>query len=258
MQKTVLAIAAHPDDIEFVMSGTLMRLKAAGWRLHYHNIANGCGGSLTLPADEIAAVRLGEAQAAAAALGATFHPPFCDDLAVFYTPDLMRKLAAVVRQTKPSIILTHAPIDYMEDHQNAARLAVFGAFSRGVPNYETEPPRDAFSDPVAVYHAQPHGNRTPMREIVKPTLTVDVTDLLKQKRDLLALHASQASWLGDTQAMSYLQTMEDLGREVGLMSGRFEIAEGWRQHLHLGLAPEDFDPLSNALAPHAHFLTPAS
>ncbi len=256
MQETVLAIAAHPDDIEFVMSGTLMRLKAAGWRLHYFNIANGCGGSLTLSPEEIAAVRLDEAQAAAKSLSAEFHPPICDDLAIFYSPELMKRVAATVRQVRPSIILTHAPVDYMEDHQNTARLAVFGAFSRGVSNYATEPPTKSFSDPIAVYHAQPHGNRTPMREIVRPSLAVDVTELIHQKRDLLALHASQASWLGDTQAMSYLQTMENLGREVGLMSNKFEIAEGWRQHLHLGLAPEDFDPLSQALAPHIESLKP--
>ena len=39
--KVAMAIAAHPDDIEFMMSGTLMRLGKEGWELHYMNIANG-------------------------------------------------------------------------------------------------------------------------------------------------------------------------------------------------------------------------
>jgi hypothetical protein len=47
---------------------------------------------------------------------------------------------------------------------------------------------------------------------------------------------------------SYLQTMEQLNAEVGALSRRFERAEGWRQHLHLGLARTDFDPLADALA----------
>ncbi|MCC7085693.1 MAG: PIG-L family deacetylase, partial [Pirellulales bacterium] len=41
---TVFAIAAHHDDIEFLMAGTLLRLCAAGWELHYMNLASGnCG-----------------------------------------------------------------------------------------------------------------------------------------------------------------------------------------------------------------------
>ncbi len=248
MPNVALAIAAHPDDIEFVMSGTLLRLKAAGWEIHYLNLANGCGGSLTMSATETSAVRLREAQAAANRLGASFHPPLCDDLAIFYVPDLMAQVAAIVRKVQPSIVLTHAPLDYMEDHQNTARLAVFGAFSRCVPNYQTLPPVTHFTDEIAVYHAQPHGNRTPMGEIVKPTLAVDTSDLMDAKAELLALHESQAAWLGASQAMSYLQTMKDLGREVGLMTPKFQSAEGWRQHIHLGLSNPNFNPLADALS----------
>ncbi|MEO8269951.1 MAG: PIG-L family deacetylase [Aureliella sp.] len=39
--RSVLAIAAHPDDIEFVMAGTLLQLSQRGWQVHYFNIANG-------------------------------------------------------------------------------------------------------------------------------------------------------------------------------------------------------------------------
>ena len=43
--KTAFAIAAHPDDIEFFMSGTLMLLAEAGYEIHYMNVANGCCGT---------------------------------------------------------------------------------------------------------------------------------------------------------------------------------------------------------------------
>jgi LmbE family N-acetylglucosaminyl deacetylase len=142
----------------------------------------------------------------------------------------------------------------MEDHQNTSRLAVFGAFSRCVPNYQTQPPVEHFTGDIAVYHAQPHGNRTPLGEIVRPTLAVDTTDLMDAKEKLLASHASQAAWLGACQAMSYLQTMKDLGREVGLMTEKFTSAEGWRQHIHLGLSGAHFDPLSDALTDHITYL----
>ena len=251
----VLAIAAHPDDIEFVMSGTMLHLASVGWTLHYLNLANGCYGSNKLDREQTTAVRLREAQAAAVAMPANFYPPMCNDLEIFYTSELLARVAAVVRQVQPSIILTHAPVDYMEDHQNAARLAVGGAFTRAMPNFTTDPPHASYDAPVAIYHAQPHGNRDPLGQKVEPSYFVDVTPFRQRKRDLLALHASQGDWLDDSQALaSYLDTMELLNRVVGQWSGRFELAEGWRRHLHLGFAPADYDPLRAALPAEVLYL----
>jgi LmbE family N-acetylglucosaminyl deacetylase len=247
-QPTVLAVAAHPDDIEFVMAGTLLQLAHRGWEVHYFNLANGCYGSRTLNREACAATRLQEAQAAAAMIPATFYPPICDDLDICYNRETIAKVAAVVRMAKPRIVLTHALIDYMEDHQNTARLAVTAAFTRGMPNYPTEPNVEFVPGDVAVYHAQPHGNRTPLGEWVVPTHYVDVSGLLDRKRELLGQHVSQDQWLDDSQRLSsYLSTMEELNRQVGAMSKRFEIAEGWRRHLHYGFSAPDFDPLREAL-----------
>lgn len=245
---SALAIAAHPDDIEFVMAGTLLRLAQRGWRLHYFNIANGCCGSMTLDRESCAKVRLAEAQRAAELLGASFYPPICDDLAIFYTSETLAKVSAVVRMAKPQIVLTHSLVDYMEDHQNAARLAVTAAFSRAMPACHTQPSVPPYSHDVTVYHAQPHGNCTPVGDPVTPTHFVNVTDLVDQKRQLLLAHQSQASWLDETQQLSsYVATMEELNGEVGRLSGRFQLAEGWRRHLHLGFCSEKADPLAAAL-----------
>jgi len=68
------------------------------------------------------------------------------------------------------------------------------------------------------------------------------------KRAALACHKSQKEWLDTSQGLdSYLITMEAMSREVGGLSGRYEYAEGWRRHLHLGFCAEDADPLSEAL-----------
>lgn len=250
MRKSVLAIAAHPDDIEFVMAGTLLRLVELGWEAHYFNVANGCCGSTKLGRVECAAVRLQEAMLAAGKLPAKFYAPICDDLELFYNRENHQKVAAVVREAKPSIVLTHALSDYMEDHQNAARLAVSGTFVRSMPNFETAPSIPHFEGDVAIYHAQPHGNRDPLGNKVTPRLFVDVTKFAKQKRELLECHASQNAWLDESQGMSsYVATMEKLNSEVGQMSTTgFDLAEGWTPHLHLGFAASgDFDPLSDAL-----------
>jgi LmbE family N-acetylglucosaminyl deacetylase len=250
MTKSVLAIAAHPDDIEFVMAGTLLRLAQRGWSLHYFNIANGSYGSMTLPSSECARVRLEEAKNSAKLLGATFYPPICDDMNIFYTPELLHKTVAVVRWAKPSIILTHSPIDYMEDHQNACRLAVSAAFVRGMPNMPSDPNVEPYAHSVTVYHAQPHGNRTPLGEWVNPDMVVDITDHMERKTELLKCHASQESWLDDTQKMSsYVKTMWDLGEEMGRLTERFRYGEGWRKHLHLGFCDEQANPLQDELSP---------
>lgn len=256
MRKSVLAIAAHPDDIEFVMAGTMLRLADKGWELHYFNIANGSYGSMTEEPIQCAATRLQEARLAAAQMGAHFYPPICDDMNIFYTSELLTQVVSVIRQAAPSIILTHSPIDYMEDHQNACRLAVSAAFVRGMPNMPSNPPSTPYAGAVTLYHAQPHGNRTPLGDLVTPTHVVDITNYMERKSELLRCHASQESWLDSTQKMSsYVQTMWDLGLEVGTIalagepSGPCEFGEGWRRHLHLGFCEPNTDPLADELNP---------
>lgn len=251
MAKRVFAVAAHPDDIEFVMAGTLIRLRAAGYELHYMNVANGCCGSTEHDAATVAAIRREEAIAACRSIGAVFHESLVNDLEIFYDRPTLTRLAAVMREVAPEIVLTHAPVDYMEDHTNTCRLAVTAAFARSMPNFPVDPPTPAVSQPVTIYHAQPHGNQTPLGEPVIPSLLVDVTDVMPQKSAMLACHVSQKRWLDESQGLdSYLHTMQELSAEVGRMSGRYQYAEGWQRHLHLGFCAADADPLANALASH--------
>jgi len=255
--RRVFAVAAHPDDIEFHMAGTLILLRRAGYELHYMTIANGSCGAAEYSKEEIVAVRRAESISAAESIGAQYHESLVDDLAIFYEPGLLARLAAVMREVAPEILLVQSPQDYMEDHQNAARLAVSAAFARGMPNFPTQPPHAAVEQPVTVYHAQPHGNCDPLGQPVRPQLCVDITPVMAQKRDMLARHASQKSWLDRTQGMdSYLAVMEEMGREVGAMTGRFPFAEGWRKRLHLGFCDPAADPLVAALPGSVQFLSP--
>lgn len=242
----VLAIAAHPDDIEFVMAGTLLRLAKLGWNVHYLNISNGCLGSMHHSTTETAAIRLLEAQNAAALIPAKHYPPLCDDMAIFYTPENLAKVTAVVREADPTIVLTHSPIDYMEDHETACRLAVSATFIKGMPNYVSQPSRPSVSTEVAIYHASPHGNCTPLREPITPDMYIDTTSVIEKKRSLLACHQSQQGWLDSTQKMSsYLESMAEMDRERGRLSGRYEFAESFRRRLHLGFSSPNFDPLGD-------------
>ena len=246
--KRAMAIAAHPDDIEFVMSGTMMHLATAGYELHYMNLADGCCGTTQYDRETIAAMRLDEASAAAGRIGAKFHPPICHDLEIFYDKETLAELTSIYRRVAPEILLVHAPNDYMEDHMNACRLALSAAFCRGMPNFPVDPPRAPVDQPVTVYHAQPYGNVTPLGETVRPSLFVDVSSVIDRKAQMLADHASQKLWLDESQGHdSYLETMRGLCRTVGRMSGKFEYAEGWRKHLHTGYCGPADDPLRAAL-----------
>jgi N-acetylglucosamine malate deacetylase 1 len=245
---SALAIAAHPDDIEFVMAGTLILLREAGWEIHCLNLASGNLGSLTWSPAKTARVRRREAQAAARLIDATWHAPICRDMEIFYDRPTLRRVAAIVRDVGPEVVLTHSLQDYMEDHMNTARLAVSAAFVRGLPGYRTVPARQPAPDPVTLYHASPHGLRDGLRRRVTPGAFVDTTTVHDQKRAALICHASQRPFLDATQAMdSYVRTMDEFSRTLGRLSGRFRHAEGWRRHLHFGFCEEDADPLRKAL-----------
>lgn len=246
---SVLAIAAHPDDIEYLMVGTMLQLQRRGWDLHYVNLCDGSRGSTTMGREECARTRLAEAKNACDLIGAQFYDPIYPDMAASYSFENLAKVTAIVRKARASIVLTHSPSDYMEDHETACRLAVSAAFSHGMPNLESDPPVEPYFDPVTVYHCQPVGNRTPLGDLVMPHFFVDHTDLIDKKVEMLACHASQKEWLDASQGMdSYLQTMRDVNAETGKMSGRFQYAEGWRKHLHWGFCGPEDDPLRQALA----------
>jgi LmbE family N-acetylglucosaminyl deacetylase len=94
----------------------------------------------------------------------------------------------------------------------------------------------------------PYGLRDPLRKRVTAGLYVDVAGVADEKLAALSAHESQRSWLDASQGLdSYLARMEELDREVGRLSGRYERAEGWRRHHHPGFSTEDVDPLADAL-----------
>lgn len=244
--KTAIAIGAHPDDIEFMMAGTLLLLKKHGYQIHYLNVSSGNVGSTEHSSEATAAIRLKEAENAAEILDAQFHPPFCNDIEIFYTEKNIRHLASIFRVVKPKIILTHSPVDYMEDHTNTCRLVVSAAFVREMKNFKTTPPIDADLYDCTIYHSLPHTLRDPLRRKIYAGSYVNTSSVLEIKSEALKAHESQQSWLNISQNLnSYLQAMDEISFEVGKMSKKFIHAEGWRRHLHYGLCAPDTDPLKD-------------
>ena len=246
--KSAIAIFAHPDDIEFVAAGTLLLLKKRGWEIHYLNVSTGNCGSAEFSPAKTRRVRLQEGKNAAKILGAHFHPPLCDDLEILYEVKTLRRLSAAIRESRASIVLTHSPQDYMEDHTNTCRLAVSAAFTHAMPNFSSVPARPTYAHDVTVYHAMPHGLCDPLRRRIIPGAFVNTTAFQAKKLQALAAHQSQQGWLEVSQGMnSYLKTMDDMSRAVGKLSKKFKFAEGWRRHSHMGFCAPEADPLREAL-----------
>ena len=245
-----LAMAAHPDDIEFMMAGTLLLLKKAGVEIHMCNLANGCYGSQVYSKDEAARVRAEEAQASARVAGAVWHPSLFDDLGLYYDATSVAKVTAIVRKIQPDIVLTLSRYDYMEDHEYASRLTCSAAFNRCLPRYVTDPPVPSYNTPVAVYHSVPHALMDMQRNPVVPEFVIDIGAVMPVKREMLSQHTSQKEWLDATQGMgSYVESMAEVCREIGSRFGGSEFAEGWRRHNHMGYCAPDFAPLETLLAP---------
>ena len=245
---TAIAIGAHPDDIEFYMAGTLVLLRRAGWEIHYLNIANGCCGSQRYGPGELARIRLGEAKRAAKGLGAHFHPPLCNDMEILYDLKLVRRVAAIIREVRPGIVLTHPPVDYMEDHTNTCRLVVTAAFTHAMPNFRSIPPRTTADYDLTIYHCIPHSMQDPLRRRVTPEIFVNTTSVQEVKRAALAQHQSQHAWLEASQGVnSFIAKADADARLVGRLSKKFKFAEGWWRHLHFGYSTNEVDPLRQAL-----------
>ncbi len=253
----VMALAAHPDDIEFGMAGTMLLLKEKGCELHYMNFADGCCGTNKMDAKEAARVRGIESQNACAKLGATYYPPATHDLEVFYNDEQLAKAISAVRAVAPDILLVPSFFDYMEDHVYTARLAVMAAFCRGMPNAHCNPPRPIAENPIFVYHAQPHGHRDSMGKFHSPEFLINIDSVIDAKTDALGEHHSQRDWLDDSQGMdAYLVTMQDLCKEMGkLTCGKATFAEGWSRHNHLGFCDAGYEPIAQVRGKDAH-ITP--
>src|SRR5262245_2649679 len=116
MENVVLAVLAHPDDAEFLCTGTLLRLvREKGWTAHIATMTAGDCGSAELSAEEISRIRRAEGERAAALVPARYHCLEELDLQVFYNERTLEKVTRLLREVRPRIVLTHSPSDYMLD-----------------------------------------------------------------------------------------------------------------------------------------------
>ncbi|HEX5412662.1 MAG TPA: PIG-L family deacetylase [Terriglobia bacterium] len=232
----VLALFAHPDDAEFLCAGTLALLAERGARIHMASLTAGDCGSTTLPAARISEVRQKEASRSAAMIGAKYHCLRSRDLLIFYDRPHLNKVMELVRQTSPSLVLTHSPVDYMIDHETVSHLCQSACFGAMAPNFKTAARRPAppLQSVPHLYYADAFGRRDLLGRKIESAISVNIGATLKRKEEMLACHDSQQAWLKTQQEIpETVATMRKMAQQAGKRTG-FHWAEGFRQHLGQG------------------------
>jgi bacillithiol biosynthesis deacetylase BshB1 len=218
MPVDVLAISAHPDDVELTCAGTLVTLKARG---RSFGIVDLTGGEMGTRGD--AARRAEEARRSADLLGAQFRETLdFGDGGLRHTRENELVLIDVIRKHRPRLILTSYPEDRHPDHGRAGRIVTDAAFYAGLRKIQT--PHPAHRPQQTVYFSTAY--------VHEPTFVVDVTAAMEVRRAAIRSFASQFHDPSSQEPQTilsqetFLQTIEARARHFGFLIGA-EFGEGF-------------------------------
>ena len=175
----ILAIAAHPDDIELICGGTLIRAQMLGRST----------GILDLAAGELASrgtpeLRAKEAAKAAKVMGVSVRENLgFPDGGIQNTPETRAKVAVVIRKLQPKIVITHSLHGRHPDHPIVAQLVRDACFVAGLKKLEPKVPAHR---PRKVVHALSY-----REDNQKPTFVVDISDAFEKKLEAIGCYESQ-------------------------------------------------------------------
>ncbi len=224
--KVVLGVAAHPDDLDFGMSGSAAKWVAEGADVYYLLLTDGSKGSddRKLTSSDLIKMRRQEQREAAKILGLkdVFFLGYEDGLLV-NNADVKRDIARVVRQTKPEVVVTMDPtivywveMGYINhpDHRAAGQATLDAIFPLA---------RDHLSFPELLAEGlEPHKVKTVLLMRFQPdNFFVDITSVIEQKLRALSAHASQMSNIEETHVL-----VKDWAKRAGESVG-YDYAESF-------------------------------
>ncbi len=221
MKVDILAIGVHPDDVELSCSGTIFRHLDKGYRVAVLDLTHGELG--TRGSGEL---RLQEAAKASKIMGIS-HRTHLDISDGFFRADEInkKKIARVVRQFRPEIVLANAIDDRHPDHGRAAKLIYDACFIAGLVKVETKDDEGNIQKrwrPRAIYHYI-------QDKILIPDLVVDITPYLSKKMESILAYRSQFYDPNNTEPDSPISGQDFLdyikararvhGRQIGVDYG---------------------------------------
>jgi N-acetylglucosamine malate deacetylase 1 len=178
-QVDVLGIAAHPDDIELICGGTLIRAHMLGRSTGILDLAAGEMASRGTPE-----LRAQEAQKAAKVMGVSARENLgLPDGGIQNTPETRAKVALVIRRLKPKIVITHSQHGRHPDHPIVAQLVRDACFVAGLKKIES---KVAPHRPLKVLHALSF-----REDNQKPTFVVDISEAFEKKLEAIGCYESQ-------------------------------------------------------------------
>ncbi|GMX65083.1 PIG-L family deacetylase [Paenibacillus elgii] len=220
----VLAIGAHPDDIEISCAGTLAKLKQAGHEVVLCHVCKGDKGHYHIPPSELTDIRRKEAEEAGGVIGSrVLTLGFGDGEVIADNQENRMKFIDLIREVRPDLVITHAPNDYMPDHIAVSHLVFYATFFATLPHFVTD--RPAAANVPGLYYMD---NLSGLG--FEPTFYVDVTDHFATKLEMLKKHQSQLVWLKEHDGVDIVDFVDALGKTRGIQAG-CAYAEGFVQHL---------------------------
>jgi LmbE family N-acetylglucosaminyl deacetylase len=215
----VLAIGAHPDDVELCCAGTLARYAQRGDRVAIAILCKGDSASFDLPTEELVQLRGKEARDSASLLGAELIEVGMSDYCVDVNFSTKKLVADVIRQSNPDVVLTHFHADYGSDHNNTFVLVRDAALAATVPSVRTN--RPVITHSPAIYMWEPLGGYN-----FQPEVYVDISKTISTKLKMLECHRSQREWLSRHGGFDFADYIEIVARFRGFQSG-VKMAEGF-------------------------------
>ncbi|MEO7458471.1 MAG: bacillithiol biosynthesis deacetylase BshB1 [Gemmatimonadaceae bacterium] len=183
---SILAIAAHRDDVELTCAGTLIKATKRGQRTAIVDLTRG-----ELGTRGSAALRAAEADRAAEVLGCSGRESLgLPDAGIENTPATREALARVIRRYAPRVVIAPALEGRHPDHRIAAQLVRDACFVAGLAKVAPDVPRHR---PLKILHAVAY-----RQDFVRPSFVVDISDEFEQK--LAAIRCYESQFSGEIQA----------------------------------------------------------
>jgi LmbE family N-acetylglucosaminyl deacetylase len=220
-RRRVLAVSAHPDDIEFGAGGTISRWVDEGWDVRYVIVTSGQRGVQDAAQDpaEFGRIREEESRAAAKVAGVT-DVTFLGymDTEVSYSPQLQRDIAREFRRHRPHRLLTmnpeHLPLGGFVNHPDhrvvataALDTTITGGTTAGIfPELLTEEGLPPWRELEEIWLMGPSGGDE----------VVDVTAYFERKLAALEAHGSQMAQVSGDLRELVSRRLEAVGARHGV------------------------------------------
>ena len=221
MQKLhILAIAAHPDDIELSAAGTLIKHANNGQAIGILDLTQG-----ELGTRGNGPLRLKEADDAAKAMGMIVRENLGLEDGFFQNDkESQLKLIRIIRKYQPDIIITNALEDRHPDHGKGARLVSDSCFLAGLRKIETELDGQVQEPwrPKRVFHMI-------QDRFLEPTFVVDISDTLEAKMEAIKCYKSQFHDPESNEPISYIAQqgfLESITSRASLLGKRIGVRYG--------------------------------